>query len=140
VIIEEIEEDLIYRLKIIIKNHYKNQNVVAKSLNIAPSVISDWWKRRLTPSTSYLEKICNDTGVSMDWLVLGRHQPYIEDLLFEKIYFSTEQFSKENNIKFTPTFFLAMLRIVCSELNHNKNASVEETIKKHKEIIIALQK
>lgn len=70
--LKELEKPLVYRLKQVIKTHYGNQKEFAKEFNLSPSTISDWWSGRINPRTDILQQICEKTGISMDWLVLGR--------------------------------------------------------------------
>ena len=48
---------------------------LAKTLNIAQSAVAGWRKRGMVPQEQAV-KIAQMTGVSLDWLILGRNQPH----------------------------------------------------------------
>ncbi len=138
--IEIVEEDLNYRLKQVIKQHYENQKEFAKVIGISQSIVTGWWADRSKPRTETLQKICEDTGVSMDWLVLGRAEPYVDEDLFQDIFDESKKFADENDIPFNAMYLLGMQRIVISELKHNKNITLTQIFTKYKDIIIAFRK
>jgi transcriptional regulator with XRE-family HTH domain len=48
------------------------QQQVAESLNVNHSNVSQWESDKHTPQFSAVVAFCQKTGVSLDWLVLGR--------------------------------------------------------------------
>jgi transcriptional regulator with XRE-family HTH domain len=50
----------------------KTQQEIADALNVTKSNVSSYEKGRHTPSLAAAVTFCEQTGVSLDWLVLGR--------------------------------------------------------------------
>ena len=48
------------------------QQQVAEKLGVNHSNVSQWESDKHTPQFSAIVKFCEETGVSLDWLVLGR--------------------------------------------------------------------
>lgn len=138
--IEIVEETLEYRLKQVIKQYYENQKEFAKAMGISQSIVTGWWAGRSKPRTETLQEICEKTGVSMDWLVLGRAEPYVDEDLFQDIFDESKKFADENKIPFNAMYLLGMQRIVISELKHNKNTTLPQIFTKYKDIVIAFRK
>ena len=134
--IKIIEENLNYRLKQIIKKYYGTQKNLSDKLGISRTLQSEWWAGRSKPRSETLQAICEDTGVSMDWLVLGRAEPYINDALFKEIFDKSLLFAKENNIEFSAMYLLGMQRIIINEIKHSEqNISIDEIFIKYTNII-----
>ena len=138
--VKEIEETLEYRLKQVIKVHYGSQKKLAEELGIVSSVISDWWSGRIKPRADILQQICEKTGVSMDWLVLGRAEPYIDDNFFGEIFDASKEFADNNDIKFDSVIVLGMQRIIMAEKRMNPNITIEQVFTKYKEIVLSFRK
>lgn len=138
--IKEIEDTLEIRLKQVIKIYYGNQKQLAESLGIASSTISEWWKGTFKPTATILQKICEDTGVSMDWLVLGRAEPYVDEDLFQDIFDDSKKFAENNDIDFDAIYLLGMQRIIIGEKKMNANITLDQIFTKYKEIILAFRK
>lgn len=138
--VEIVEETLIDRLKQVIKIYYGSQKNLAKELNISSSNMSEWWAGRSKPRAETLQQICEKTGVSMDWLVLGRKEPYVGETLFEQTFNESKKFAEKNNIPFNAMYLLGIQRIVIAERRMNSSVTFEQIFKKYKEIILAFRK
>lgn len=137
--IEIVEEDLEYRLKQVIKQYYENQKEFAKAMGISQSIVTGWWAGRSKPRTEILQKICEETGVSMDWLVLGRAEPYVDEELFHNIWDEAKRFSEINKIPFTSNYLLNVQRIMIGETKMNKNVTLTELFTKYKNILLVFK-
>ncbi|MFL1781415.1 Helix-turn-helix domain-containing protein [Candidatus Hepatincolaceae symbiont of Richtersius coronifer] len=138
--IQVVHEDLNYRLKQVIKKYFGNQKQMAKEMGFSASNITDWWGGRSKPTATILLQICELTGVSMDWLVLGRAEPYLDETLFNEVFNKAVIFTQENNIKFDANLLLGILRITIAEKRAEQDISLSQILTKYKEIIISLRK
>lgn len=138
--IEIVEETLLDRLKQVIKIYYGNQKNLSKELNIGSSTMSEWWAGRSKPRAETLQQICEKTKVSMDWLVLGRDEPYIDEDLFEEIFNESKKFAENNKIPFNAMYLLGMQRIVIAERRLKPEITFDQVFNKYKEIILAFRK
>lgn len=137
--IKVVEETLQDRLKQVIKIYFSSQKDFAKIMGIAASNISEWWAERSSPTIATLQKICEITGVSMDWLVLGRAEPYVDELLFHNIWEEAKRFSEINQIPFTSNYLLNVQRIIIGEKKMNKNVTLQELFTKYKNILLVFK-
>lgn len=134
-----VEENLLDRLKQVITIYFGTQKKMAEELKIARTTISEWWSGRIKPTASILQKICEETGVSMDWLVLGRAEPYVDEELFHNIWDEAKRFSEINKIPFTSNYLLNVQRIMIGETKMNKNVTLTELFTKYKNILLVFK-
>ena len=76
----------------------------------------------------------------MDWLVLGRAEPYIDDNFFGEIFDASKEFADNNDIKFDSVIVLGMQRIIMAEKRMNPNITIEQVFTKYKEIVLSFRK
>ncbi len=136
---KEIEETLLDRLKQVIKLHYGTQKKMAEDLGISRTIMSEWWAGRSKPRAETLQEICEKTNTSMDWLVLGRTEPYVDENLFHNIFNEAEIFAKNNSMSLNSFYLLNAIRIVISEKKTNKNITLQEIFFKYKNILLVFK-
>lgn len=60
------------RIFYLLEKQGKKQSDLVKTLNVRPNTVSEWRSKNRTPDTTYLEKIADFFGVTIDYLVTGK--------------------------------------------------------------------
>lgn len=60
------------KIVLIAKEKFGSQKLLAESLNLKPSTITEWVSGRKKPSFEVLKELCLKAEISLDWLVLDK--------------------------------------------------------------------
>ncbi len=129
------------KLKILIKERFKQQKIFAEKLQVGETQVTNWLNGNVIPSVETLEKIAYYCNIHITYFFNDESSPIgINEDLFNEVFLLAYDFSLDANIALDGYYFLGCYALVLDEITKNPTLNPLDTFNTLKPIIKRLCK
>lgn len=134
------KELLIKKLKMLIKERFKQQKIFAEKLEVGETQVTNWVKGNVIPSVETLEKISEYCKIHISYFFSDEtNANVVDEELFNKVFALAYDLASKHNITISGSYFLGCYDLVVTTM-HKDNVDCITAFNNSTALILKLAK